>query len=179
MAPVTLAKRIVGGGARTAAGAVPFRTQGRQPYAETLRTLSEASVEQCFNAFKDIDWDDAELALVEDDERWILPAVDPLGAHRWYRDLPRARQIEIGRHRLALVTKIGSQFEQLLLQGGSGFLLRTPNGNPEFRYFMHELTEETHHIQMFQEFTNRVCPEVTGAPRWLLNAIPAVAQLGG
>jgi hypothetical protein len=31
---------------------------------------------------------------------------------------------------------------------------------------------------MFQEFTNRVCPQVTGAPRWLLRAIPLVAQLG-
>jgi len=173
MAPVKLAQRVVG--AIAGSGYVP---QGRQSYDGTLRTLSEASVEVCFNAFKDVAWDDPALAVGPDDERWILPTVDPLGAHPWYRSLPRERQIAIGRHRLALVTKVGSQFEQLLLQGGSGFLLRTPNQNPEFRYFMHELTEETHHIQMFQEFTNRVCPEVTGAPRWLINAIPLVAQMG-
>ena len=178
MAPVTVAKRIIGSGARAAGTVASFRPQGRQSYEDTLRTLSEASVERCFNAFQDVPWEDPAYAVVEDDERWILPGVDPLGAHPWYQALPRARQIEVGRHRLALVTKIGSQFEQLLLQGGSGFLLHTPNGNPEFRYFMHELTEETHHIQMFQEFTNRVCPEVTGAPRWLIRAIPLVAQLG-
>ncbi|WGL52701.1 diiron oxygenase [Nocardioides sp. BP30] len=178
MAPVTLAKRVIGGGARGPATAPPVRRQGGQSYEDVLRTLSEASVERCFNAFRDVPWDDPAYALVEDDERWILPSVDPLGAHPWYRSLSRERQIEIGRRRLALITKIGSQFEQLLLQGGSGFLLRTPNDNPEFRYFMHELTEETHHIQMFQEFTNRVCPEVTGGPRWLVNVIPLVAQFG-
>jgi hypothetical protein len=178
MAPVTMAKRMISSGVRTAGTVVPFRPQGRQSYEDTLRTLSEASVDRCFNAFKDVPWEDPAFALPEDDERWILPSVDPLGAHPWYQQLSRERQIQIGRHRLALVTKIGSQFEQLLLQGGSGFLLRTANENPEFRYLMHELTEETHHIQMFQEFTNRVCPEVTGAPRWLLNAIPWVAQLG-
>jgi len=178
MAPVTLAKRAIGRGVRTAGAVGRFRPQGQRPYEETLRMLSEASVDRCFNAFKDVPWDDPAYAVTADDERWILPNVDPLGAHPWYQALPRERQIEVGRHRLALITKIGSQFEQLLLQGGSGFLLRTVNRNPEFRYFMHELTEETHHIQMFQEFTNRVCPEVTGAPRWLINAIPLVAQLG-
>ena len=182
MAPVTLAKRatqrMVGTGVRAASATAAFRPQAEQSYDDTLRTLSEASVEQCFNAFKDIAWDDPALAVHDDDARWVLPTVDPLGSHPWYRSLPLQRQIEVGRHRQALITKIGSQFEQLLLQGGSGFLLRTPNGNPEFRYFMHELTEETHHIQMFQEFTNRVCPEVSGAPRWLVNTIPIVAQFG-
>jgi hypothetical protein len=62
--------------------------------------------------------------------------------------------------------------------GGSQFLMRVANGNPEFRYFMHELTEETHHIQMFQEFTNRVAPEVYGVARIWRWAFPRVAFLG-
>jgi hypothetical protein len=182
MAPVTLAKRatrrVVGTGVRAAGSAVPFRPQGKQAYEDTLRTLSDASVERYFNAFKDVAWESPELAVDPDDERWILPSVDPLGQHPWYQSLPRARQIEIGRHRLVAMTKTGSQFEQLLLLGGTQFLMGLKNGNPEFRYFMHELTEECHHIQMFQEFTNRACPEVSGAPQWLVKTIPLIGMFG-
>ncbi|MDH2412934.1 diiron oxygenase [Nocardioides sp. CER19] len=167
MVPVQLAKRVVG-----------YRPQGKQSYEDTLRTLSEASVETHFEAFKDIAWDSPELAVDLDDERWILPDADPLGRHPWYRSLPRERRIEVGRHRMAAIVKTGSQFEQLLLVGGTQFLAGLRNGNPEFRYFMHELTEETHHIQMFQEFTNRVCPEVRGAPGWLVKGIPRIGRLG-
>lgn len=182
MVPVTLAKRVVGGSVKAAGSvagsALAFRPQGKQSYEDTLRTLSEASVERYFNAFKDIDWDAPELAVDPDDECWILPVADPLGAHPWYRSLPKERQIEIGRHRLVAMTKTGSQFEQLLLLGGTHFLMGLANQNPEFRYFMHELTEECHHIQMFQEFTNRACPEVSGAPQWLIRTIPLVAMFG-
>ena len=183
MAPVTLAKRAtlraVGTGVRAASAVTPFRPQGKQSYQDTLRTLSEASVEQCFNAFKDIAWDSPEFALSDDDDRWLLPRVDPLGATAWYQELPRARQLEVGRHRLVAMTKTGSQFEQLLLIGGAQFLMGLKNENPEFRYFMHELTEECHHIQMFQELTNRACPDVVGAPLWLRRSIPLVGLLGG
>ncbi|HZP15494.1 MAG TPA: diiron oxygenase, partial [Nocardioides sp.] len=96
----------------------------------------------------------------------------------WYRSLPKARQVEVARQRMTAITKTGSQFEQLLLLGGTQFLMGLQNENPEFRYFMHELTEECHHIQMFQEFTNRSAPEVSGAPQWLMKAIPAVSLLG-
>ena len=147
-------------------------------YEQTLRTLSEASVNRYFNAFVDVPWDDPAFATVPDDPRWVLPAIDPIGAHPWYQSLSTDEQIRVGRHRLTATMKTGSQFEQLLLLGGTQFLMRVGNGNPEFRYFMHELTEETHHIQMFQEFTNRVCPEVSGAPKWLMLAIPWVARLG-
>ena len=176
--------RSIGGYVGAVAGApvrmiTPARPLPHKEYDETLRTLSEASVEKYFNAFKDIDWDAPEMALPEDDERWILPTLDLLGAHPWYQSLPKARQIEVGRHRLTAMVKTGSQFEQLLLLGGTQFLMGVDNGDPEFRYFMHELTEETHHIQMFQEFTNRVCPDVSGAPGWLMRAIPLVGHLGG
>jgi hypothetical protein len=165
-----LAKRVVERGG--------YRPQGRQSYPDTVRRLSEASVETHFDAFRDVGWDSPELAVDKHDERWLLPRTDPLARHPWYRSLPRERQIEVGRHRMSAIVKTGSQFEQLLLIGGTQFLMRVPNGDPEFRYFMHELTEETHHIQMFQEFTNRVCPEVRGAPGWLMRSIPRVGRLG-
>jgi len=178
--PVALAKRVISSGATAVAPlGTRYVPQGRQGYEDTLRTLSEASVEQRFEAFKDIDWDDPEMVARPDDERWILTRVDPIGATEWYRSLPRQRQIDIGRHRLTAVVKTGSQFEQLLLLGGTQFLMGLSNGNPEFRYFMHELTEETHHIQMFQELTNRTCPEVKGAPAWLMTTIPLIGHLGG
>ena len=182
MSPVKLAKRVAGTGVQlglqVGAQAVRYVPQGRQAYEDTLRTLSEASVDQHFDAFKDVPWNDPDLAVLEDDERWVLPSVDPLGQHPWYQSLPKERQIEVGRHRLVAMTKTGSQFEQLLLLGGTQFLMGLENGNPEFRYFMHELTEECHHIQMFQELTNRACPEVSGAPQWLVKGIPLVAMLG-
>jgi hypothetical protein len=155
------------------------RTPTPSAYDETLRIMSEASVTQRFEAFRDIAWDDPAFAVDPDDERWILPETDVIAHHPWYTALPRERQIAVGRHRLIAMTKTGSQFEQLLLLGGTQFLMRTRNSNPEFRYFMHELTEECHHIQMFQEVTNRACPEVSGVARWLLRAFPLVGHLGG
>lgn len=148
-------------------------------YRQRLQLLSEASVERSFIAFKDVPWDDPAFQIAPDDDRWTLPEADGLGAHPWYRALDRERQVAIARHRTTAMTKTGAQFEQLLLMGGTQFLLRLKNQNPEFRYFMHELTEETHHIQMFQEFTNRTCPEVAGCPRWLVKIFPWVAHVGG
>ncbi|BDQ18169.1 hypothetical protein AS590_09575 [Prescottella equi] len=148
-------------------------------YHDTLRTLSEASSTGLhFEAFKDIAWNSPEFAAPADDPRWTLPAVDPLSHTDWYRALSPQEQRRVARIRLASITKTGSQFEQLLLLGGTQFLMGLANENPEFRYFMHELTEETHHIQMFQEFTNRVAPEVHGAPTWLVKAFPLVGSLG-
>lgn len=150
-----------------------------QTYAEMLQTLSEASTTgPHFEAFKDIAWDSPEFDAPAHDPRWTLPQVDPLSHTNWYRGLPTQEQQRVARLRLASITKTGSQFEQLLLLGGTQFLMGLANENPEFRYFMHELTEETHHIQMFQEFTNRVAPEVHGAPTWLVKAFPLVGMLG-
>lgn len=160
---------------------LPHRTAAadRADYEDTLRTLSEASVTgPHFDAFRDIDWDAPEYAVNPDDPRWVLPALDPLTATDCYRALPARQRRQIARRRIAAITKTGSQFEQLLLLGGTQFLMRLGNDDPEFRYFMHELTEETHHIQMFQEFTDRVAPEVHGAPTWLMRVFPWVGMLG-
>jgi len=152
--------------------------QGKQDYYSTLRTLSEASVHQHFDAFLDIKWDDPEFAVIPDDDRWILTDADEIGAHPWYKSLPRERQIEIGRYRYALIAKVGLQFEQLLISGVMNRLLWEDNNNPEFRYATHEVTEETHHTQMFQELVNRVCPDVAGANKVFKLLVPFFASAG-
>lgn len=158
--------------------AVTQQIQGKQGYYDTLRTLSQASVDQHFDAFKDIDWDSPELAVIPDDERWILPDIDVVGASEWYKNLSRERQIEVGRYRMANITKVGLQFEQVLIAGVMHHLMWAQNGNPEFRYATHEVTEETHHTQMFQEFVNRVEPGVAGAPRRFKRLVPLMTSAG-
>jgi hypothetical protein len=156
---------------------------GKQDYYATLRTLSEASVHQHFEAFKDIAWDDPEFELRPDDERFILTDADEIGASAWYKSLPRERQIEIGVYRYAQIAKVGRQFEQLLIAGVMQHLVDLEDLNPEFRYAMHEVTEETHHIQMFQEAVNRYVEasgmgHVAGAPRWFKWAVPVLSSAG-
>jgi len=153
--------------------------QGRQSYEETLRTLSQASVDQHFDAFKDIAWDSPELAVRDDDPRWILTDADSIGRHPWYKALSQERQIAVGRYRFAQIAKVGLQFEQLLIAGVMHRLLVMEDGNPEFRYATHEVTEETHHTQMFQELVNRIHPGVAGAPRSYKRLFPWLAAAGG
>ena len=113
---------------------------------------------QHFDAFLDIDWDHPDFAIDPTDERWILPEADVLGRHPWYQALPKEEQIRVGLYRQANVTKVGLQFEQILIAGLMNYAFRLPNGSPEFRYSTHEATEECHHTQMFQEFVNRSGP---------------------
>lgn len=143
-----------------------------QSYDETLQTLSEASVHQHFDAFLDIDWDHPDYVVHPDDPRWVLPESDPLGRHEWYRSLPQERQIEIGLWRQANITKVGLQFEQVLIGGLMSHVFFLENGNPEFRYSTHEATEECHHTQMFQEFVNRSGMDVPGGPKWFRTVAP-------
>jgi hypothetical protein len=154
-------------------------TLTRSQFHATLRTLSEASVDQHFDAFKDIAWDDPAYAVDPTDRRWILPAADALGRHPWYRALPVEEQVRIGLYRQANVTKVGLQFEQVLISGLMNFVFTLPNGSPEFRYATHEATEETHHTQMFQEFVNRTGQDTAGAPfvfRFLAPFLPLAAN---
>ncbi|KQU28299.1 MULTISPECIES: diiron oxygenase [unclassified Rhodococcus (in: high G+C Gram-positive bacteria)] len=151
----------------------------RSEYEQTLRTLSEASVHQHFDAFLDIPWDDPHYAIVADDPRWVLPAADPLGNTEWYRSLPLDRQIAVGMYRQANILKVGLQFEQVLIAGIMNYALRLPNGSPEFRYSTHEATEECHHTQMFQELVNRIGVAVPGGPRWFRKAGPLLPLFAG
>ncbi len=151
-----------------------------QTYAQRLRTLSEASVNQHFDAFLDIDWDHPDFAIDPTDERWVLPEADVLGRHPWYQALPKDEQIRIGLYRQANVTKVGLQFEQILIAGLMNYAFRLPNGSPEFRYSTHEATEECHHTQMFQEFVNRSGQDVPGGSRFFRTVgpiLPLAARL--
>lgn len=141
-----------------------------QSYAEKLQTLSEGSARVSFNAFRDVPWDDPAYAIDLNDPRWVLPSVDPLGGTDWYQSQPLERQIEIGVARMANVLRVGWQFENALIKGILEYLMDLPGGRPEFRYLMHEVTEETHHIQMFEEFVRRTGIDAPGAPGWFKSA---------
>ncbi|MEV0299355.1 diiron oxygenase [Nocardia sp. NPDC050710] len=149
-------------------------------YRETLSTLSEGSVHRNFDPYVDIDWDGPEFAIDPCDPRWVLsPEFDPLGATRWYRELPIERQIEIGKWRTANVIKVGAAFESVLIRGMMQYIMKLPNGAPEFRYCLHEMTEECNHIQMFQELVNRIGVDVPGM-RPLFRALsPFIGVAGG
>ncbi|MFE7510737.1 diiron oxygenase [Streptomyces sp. NPDC057540] len=136
-----------------------------QSYHERLRTLSEASVHIHFDAFTDIDWDHPDFAIDPADPRWVLPAADPLGGHPWYRAQPLEVRTRIGLWRYANIVKVGMQFENVLIRGVMDYLFSLRNQDPEFRYLTHEVTEECHHTQMFQEFVNRAGADVPGGRR--------------
>ncbi|MFI5625071.1 diiron oxygenase [Nocardioides sp. NPDC051685] len=160
-----------------------YRRQGDQAYYDTLRTLSQASLDQHFEAFVDIDWDDPANGWVEDDDRLILTEADEIGAHAWYKSLPRERQIQVGAYRYAQISKVGRQFEQILIAGVAHHLIKMEDRNPEFRYAMHEVTEETHHIQMFQEAVNCYTAwagidEISGMSRFWKNFAPVFTMVG-
>ena len=147
-------------------------------YVEMLTTLSEGSVRRNFNPYTDIEWDSPDFAVTEDDPRWILPATDPLGRHKWYQAQSRERQIKIGMWRQANIAKVGLHFESILVRGLLGYTFWLPNGSPEYRYCMHEAVEECNHTMMFQELVNHIGADVPGMPRrlrWISPFIPLVA----
>jgi hypothetical protein len=147
-------------------------------YVDMLTTLSEGSVRRNFNPYTDIDWNSEEFAVVDNDERWILPATDPFGRHPWYQAQSIQRQIEIGMWRQANVAKVGLHFESILIRGLMEYSFWTPNGSPEYRYCLHEAVEECNHTMMFQEMVNRIGTDVPGMPRmlkWFQPVIPLVA----
>ncbi|REE97883.1 AurF N-oxygenase family protein [Thermomonospora umbrina] len=152
------------GRSRRNGGTAPGRTE-IQTYEERLRTLSDGSVRRKFDAFLDIPWDDPAYAIDPKDPRWALPRADPLARTEWYRSLPAERRSEVGLARLAQMFRVGWQFENLLMRGALEHLFLVPNGDPVFRYLTHEVTEEAHHTQMFQEFVNRSGVDVPGIRR--------------
>ena len=137
-------------------------------YQQVLEDLSSASVHRNFDPYLDIDWDAPEMAVIDNDPRWILSnEVDPIGRHPWYQAQPIDKQIRIGMWRQANVAKVGLQFESILIRGLQQYAFFLPNDSPEFRYLMHECKEECNHMAMFQEFVNRVGINVPGMRRSL------------
>lgn len=148
-------------------------------YRELLAVLSEGSVRRRFDPYLDIDWDAPELALDPEDPRWVLSGtVDPLGATRWYQDQPLERQIAIGRWRTMNTVKVGAAFESILIRGLMAFIMGLPNNSPEFRYALHEMTEECNHIQMFQELVNRSGADVPGMSPLFRRLSPFIGLVG-
>ncbi|WP_280358478.1 AurF N-oxygenase family protein [Nocardia otitidiscaviarum] len=146
----------------TTTDADPVVAEARE-YARTLLLLSEGSVHKHFDPFVDIDWENPDFDADADPRRWILPeSADPLGRHPWYRSLPEAEQIAIGKYRQANIAKVGLQFESILISGMQQYVFGLPNGSPEFRYCSHEMIEEHNHTLMFQEMVNRIGVDVPG-----------------
>ena len=113
--------------------------------------------------------------MIDNDERWILPATDPIGRHGWYKAQPRERQIEIGMWRQANVAKVGLHFENIMIRGMMEYAFSIPNGSPEDRYCLHEAVEECDRTMMFQEMVNRIGTDIPGMSRplrWVQPAIP-------
>ncbi|MGI5130972.1 AurF N-oxygenase family protein [Pseudonocardia sp. CA-107938] len=152
----------------------------KDEYRQLLQTLSEGSVNRHFDPYVDIDWDSPDFRIDPTDPRWVLsPTHDPLGAHPWYQAQPLEKKVAIGLWRQANGAKVGLEFESVLIRGMQQYVMTLPNGSPEFRYCMHEMTEECNHIQMFQELVNRTGADVPGmrrihkltAPLWGLAAV--------
>ncbi len=139
----------------------PLASTG-ETYEEMLTRLVEGSVHRSFDPYRDIDWDAPEFQVVANDERWILPEIDPLGRHPWYKAQPKDKQIKIGMYRQANVAKVGLLFEQVLIRGFMQYLSMLPNRSAEFRYATHEVIEECNHTLMFQEAVNRIGANVPG-----------------
>ncbi len=149
-------------------------------YEAMLQTLSEGSVHVHFDPYEDIPWDAPDMAIDPQDPRWVLsPDLDPLGATAWYRAQPLDRQIAIGRWRMMNAVKVGGAFESILIRGLMQYAMSLKNGNPEFRYCLHEMTEECNHIQMFQELVNRSGADVPGMRPLFRASSPFLGLAGG
>ena len=142
--------------------------------------LCRASTRRGFDPFIDIDWDAAENALDPDDARWQLDSdIAPLAATDWYAQQPLERRVAMGRWLAANILKVTLQFEMMLIRGVIHHAGTLPNGSVVFQYLLHELTDECHHIQMFQEFVNRTGADVPGMRRGSRFFGPILGFLGG
>lgn len=148
--------------------------------ADMVETLSRASSRRGFDPFVDIDWDAAENLLDHNDPRWQLdPDIAPLAMTEWYTQQPLDRRIEMGRWITANILKVTLQFEMMLIRGVIHYAGTLPNGSVVFPYLLHELTDECHHIQMFQEFVNRTGADVPGMRRGSRVFGPILGFIGG
>jgi hypothetical protein len=142
-------------------------------YFETLATLSEGSVHIHFDPYEDIDWT---VKTDMNDPRWVLSTEhDQLGAHPWYQAQPLADQIRIGRVRFMNTIRTGAMFETLLVRAMMTYVTRLDNFDPQFRYCLHEMTEECNHIQMFQELVNTIGEDVQGPHKHFLRLLSFTA----
>lgn len=130
----------------------------------TVEQLSAAAARHGTDAYRDVDWDHPDHVVDPDDERWQLPAWDPLAATDWYRDQAPATRSRLGLERVVRFLKTGIEFEAFLQQGLLRFALALPDGSPVFRFVHHEIVEEAQHSMMFQELVNRAALDLPGHP---------------
>lgn len=149
-------------------------------YSDRVAALSRATTRLRFDPYVDVDWEAPENTLDENDPRWQLdPNSDPLAATDWYAEQPLKRRIDMGRWITANTLKATIQFEMMLIRGVVHYAGTLPNGSPVFRYLLHEMTDESNHIQMFQEFINRTGEDVPGMRRLSRVIGPILAFIGG
>ncbi len=144
-------------------------------YQATLAQLSARSVDKHFDAYADVDWDAPENRIEEDDPRFELSARNVLGATEWYQAQAQPVRSRIGLHMTVQQMKVGLAFENVLSRGLLEFALRRPDGDPAYRYAMHEVVEECQHSMMFGEFIARTGLRAPGlhpveawASRWVV-----------
>lgn len=126
---------------------------GADAFEALVRRLNDQSVRKHFDAYEDVPWD--EHPIDPDDMRWALGEQDSLGATAWYRALPATAQSALGLHLVASKMQVGYFFEGVLKRGLLEHAQQLAAGSPELRYVYHEVIEEAHHSQMFQEFCGR------------------------
>jgi len=149
-------------------------------YANRVQALSDATTRLSFDPYVDIDWDAPENALDANDPRWQLdPETAPLAATDWYAEQSLQRRIDMGRWITANTLKATIQFETTLIRGVVHYAGKLPNGSSVFRYLLHELIEESKHVQMFQEFINRTGEDVPGMRRGSRIIAPILGFIGG
>lgn len=124
-------------------------------YRRLLERLCTAAVNRRYEAYRDIAWDDPDMAVDPDDPRWELAADHPLGATEWYRAQPAGVRSRIGLNLTAGFMYTGRVFEGVLCRGLIAFATTQPHDSLEYRFALHEVIEESHHSLMFQEFVNR------------------------
>ncbi len=134
-------------------------------YPRMLSRLNKLSVENHFDAYKDISWDDPEFVLDSNDSRLVETSVDPFAQSSWYQSLTSPMQSKFGLYRYASCMKTGWHFENLLQRGLLALAFREENGSDTFRYVHHEVIEESQHTLMFQEYVNRSGLPVRGMAR--------------
>lgn len=153
-------------------------TTSREKFEALVRRLSEQSVVKKYDAYADIPWDEPEFAVDQDDARWELPELDPLGGSEWYRSQPAGVRSRIGLYRYASAAKLGGEFENVLKRGLLEHAFRLENNDPTYRYIYHEVIEEAHHGMMFQEFVNRSGLPIDGMPNHLRRGANRVVLMG-
>jgi hypothetical protein len=146
-------------------------------FASTVERLSKVSVDRHFDAYRDIAWDDPEMAIDPADPRFELWVDDPLKLTDWYARQSEEVRSAVALHRVATAMRIGWEFENVLQRGLLEHVFWMDGKRPELRYLMHEVAEECQHMLMFQEFANRTGLEVRGMPTLLKWASRAVVGL--